>query len=44
MKAGGPRERQTFGRPLIKSQVIRHNLVDMRMRIEAPCANLGVLA
>lgn len=38
------RERQTFGRPLIKNQVIRHKLVDMRMRIEAVRANLDVLA
>ncbi|MGH8504354.1 MAG: acyl-CoA dehydrogenase family protein, partial [Stenotrophobium sp.] len=38
------RERQTFGKPLIRNQVIRHKLVDMRMRIEAIKANLEVLA
>ena len=27
------RERRTFGEPLVKHQVIRHKLVDMRMRI-----------
>ena len=34
------RERHTFGKPLIESQVIRHNLVDMQMKIEAACAYL----
>lgn len=29
------RERQTFGRPLIRNQIIRHKLVDMVMRIDA---------
>lgn len=29
------RERQTFGKPLIRHQVIRHKLVDMAMRIRA---------
>ena len=29
------RQRQTFGAPLIERQVIRHKLVDMRMRIAA---------
>ena len=38
------RSRETFGRPLIRSQVIRHKLADMRMRIEAVRANLDVLA
>jgi acyl-CoA dehydrogenase len=38
------RERQTFGKPLIRNQVIRHKLVDMRMKIEAVRANLEVLA
>lgn len=38
------RERQTFGKPLIRNQVIRHKLVDMRMRIEAAKANLNLLA
>ena len=27
------RERKTFGRPLVEHQVVRHKLVDMRMRI-----------
>jgi acyl-CoA dehydrogenase len=38
------RERQTFGKPLIRNQVIRHKLVDMRTRIEAVQANLDLLA
>lgn len=38
------RERQTFGKPLIRNQVIRHKLVDMRTRIEAVKANLDLLA
>lgn len=38
------RERSTFGKPLIKNQVIRHKLVDMRMKIEAVKANLDLLA
>ncbi|MDP9140667.1 MAG: acyl-CoA dehydrogenase family protein [Pseudomonadota bacterium] len=38
------RERETFGKPLIRNQVIRHKLVDMRMRIEAMKANLDVIA
>ena len=29
------RQRQTFGAPLIERQVIRHKLMDMRMRIES---------
>ena len=29
------RERETFGKPLIKHQVIRHKLVDMSMRVDA---------
>lgn len=37
------RERETFGKPLIKNQVIRHKLVDMRTRIEAVRANLDTL-
>jgi acyl-CoA dehydrogenase len=37
------KERETFGRPLIKNQVIRHKLVEMRMCIEAARANLHVL-
>jgi acyl-CoA dehydrogenase len=38
------RERQTFGKPLIRNQVIRHKLVDMRMRVEAVKAHIDVLA
>ena len=38
------RERQTFGRPLIKNQVIRHKLADMKMRLDAVKAHLDVLA
>ncbi|MFA5938816.1 MAG: acyl-CoA dehydrogenase family protein [Sinimarinibacterium sp.] len=38
------RTRETFGKPLIRNQVIRHKLVDMRMRIEAVKANLDLLA
>ncbi len=38
------RERETFGKPLIRNQVIRHKLVDMRMRIEAMKTNLDVMA
>lgn len=37
------RERKTFGKPLIKHQVIRHKLVDMRCRIEALKATLESL-
>ena len=37
------RERQTFGRPLIKNQVIRHKLVDMKMRCDAVKAQLDML-
>ncbi len=38
------RQRETFGKPLIRQQVIRHKLTDMRMRIEAVRANLDLLA
>lgn len=38
------RARQTFGRPLIEKQVIRHKLVDMAMRIHATQAYLESLA
>ena len=38
------RSRETFGRPLIRNQVIRHKLVDMRMRVEAVKANLDLIA
>lgn len=38
------RQRETFGRPLIRNQVIRHKLIDMRMRIEAVQSNLDLLA
>lgn len=34
------RERHTFGKPLIESQVIRHKLVDMQMKIDAARAYL----
>jgi acyl-CoA dehydrogenase len=37
------RERQTFGKPLLTRQVIRHKLVDMKMRIDAVKAQLDVL-
>ncbi|MGQ0530567.1 MAG: acyl-CoA dehydrogenase family protein [Panacagrimonas sp.] len=37
------RERETFGKPLIRNQVIRHKLVDMRMRMEAVKSNLDLL-
>src|SRR3546814_6879880 len=38
------RERETFGRPLIRNQVIRHKLVDMRTRIDAVKSHLDLLA
>jgi len=38
------RSRETFGKPLIRNQVIRHKLVDMRMRIDAVRAHLDLLA
>ena len=38
------RERVTFGKPLIRNQVIRHKLADMKMRIDAVKAHLDVLA
>jgi acyl-CoA dehydrogenase len=38
------RERQTFGKPLIRNQVIKHKLADMKMRIDAVKAQLDVLA
>src|SRR5690349_13593384 len=38
------RERHTFDKPLIKRQVIRHKLADMRMRIDAARAQLELLA
>lgn len=37
------KERETFGKPLIRNQVIRHKLVDMRTRIEAVRSNLDML-
>lgn len=37
------RMRETFGKPLIRNQVIRHKLVDMRTRIDAVKANLDLL-
>jgi acyl-CoA dehydrogenase len=38
------RERQTFGRPLVQHQVIRHKLVDMAQRVAASQALLELLA
>ena len=38
------RQRQTFGAPLIERQVIRHKLMDMRMRIESTQAWTDALA
>jgi acyl-CoA dehydrogenase len=38
------RERQTFGKPLIKNQVIKHKLAEMKMRIDAAKAQLDLLA
>ncbi len=38
------RARETFGKPLISRQVIRHQLVDMKMRIEAVRALLYEVA
>lgn len=38
------RERQTFGKPLIRNQVIKHKLADMKMRIDAAKAHLDLLA
>lgn len=37
------RERQTFGKPLLTRQVIRHKLLDMKMRIDAVKAQLDIL-
>lgn len=37
------RSRETFGKPLIARQVIRHKLVDMKMRIDAVKAQLDLL-
>lgn len=41
---GWAKERQTFGKPLIARQVIRHKLVDMATQIETTKAWLDVLA
>lgn len=38
------RERHTFGKPLIRNQVIRHKLADMKMRLDAVKAHLDILA
>ncbi|TAM09530.1 MAG: acyl-CoA dehydrogenase [Nevskiaceae bacterium] len=38
------RTRQTFGRPLITRQVIRHRLVDMKMALDAVKATLDITA
>jgi len=37
------RERQTFGKPLIRNQVIRHKLIDLKTRIDAVKAQLDLL-
>ncbi|MDO9453090.1 MAG: acyl-CoA dehydrogenase family protein [Stagnimonas sp.] len=37
------RERHTFGKPLIRNQVIRHKLADMKMRLDAVKAHLDLL-
>ncbi|GAC1629864.1 MAG: acyl-CoA dehydrogenase family protein [Nevskia sp.] len=37
------RERQTFGKPLLTRQVIRHKLIDMRMQVDAVKAQLDLL-
>ncbi len=36
-------ERQTFGKPLLSRQVIRHKLLDMKMRIDSVKAQLDIL-
>jgi acyl-CoA dehydrogenase len=38
------RQRETFGKPLIKNQVIRHKIVDMAMKVNAVKATLENLA
>ncbi|HEX4872801.1 MAG TPA: acyl-CoA dehydrogenase family protein [Nevskiaceae bacterium] len=38
------RSRETFGKPLIRNQVIRHKLVDMKMRLDAVKHHLDLLA
>ncbi len=38
------RERETFGKPLVHHQVVRHKLVDMATSIAAVKANLEILA
>ncbi len=38
------RQRETFGKPLIKNQVIRHKIVDMAMKVNAVKATLEQLA
>jgi acyl-CoA dehydrogenase len=38
------KQRETFGKPLLKHQVIRHKLVDMQMRVHATQAMLETLA
>jgi len=37
------RQRQTFGQPLIEHQVIRHKLMDMRMRVQTTRAWIAAL-
>jgi acyl-CoA dehydrogenase len=38
------RQRQTFGQPILKHQVIRHKLIDMATKLHALKANLDALA
>lgn len=38
------KQRETFGQPIIKHQVIRHKLIDMATRINALKANLDAIA
>lgn len=38
------RQRETFGKPLVRHQVVRHKLVDMAQRVEASQAFLELLA
>ena len=41
---GWAKERKTFGKPLVRHQVIRHKLVDMAQRIAALESTLDILA
>jgi acyl-CoA dehydrogenase len=40
---GYARQRETFGKPIIQHQVIRHKLVDMAMKVEASQSMLEML-